>query len=671
MKKLILLLLLASPLYAQDKKISELTSGSPVQAADMIPIARSGANFRLAGSDFLYTGGPGVGCATPPYNFAADTNAGMCLYTGNEIRLQTAPFGTASSSSTILTSNAAAISHWNASSLLDAFQVIDGSADVYISNYVYGQFTSTGLAVGHYTINDQIKINPAVAGASPKYGVITSADLTDNRTWTFSDASGTVVLGTATDDTVLVGNGSTWAVGTLPNGLVSYNTSTNAFSLGTAVTDPGSNGILSRTALNTVVAREIVSADGSIIVSNGTGVSGNPDLSVDNAVYERFSAGTATPTANCVAGSQVYAETDRNHLWFCSSTNTWTDIGPVDVSALVDFTSGTATPSAACTAGKSVYAETDRNALWACTSTNTWTDLTTDTTGYATIQDEGSGLTQRTTLNFAGDGVSCADATTKTTCTIAGGSSSFDPSTTFEVYEEFLAYNTTGGQIGTHGWYGSAFGNGTTYWEATLVAGHIGTQTLVSGTDDNSGYIIALPRQDSVAIPISSVTSKDWDFDAIARLDSSALTSSAFWIGLGTISDESQYSGARIRYDTDDSDSTFMFQLCNNLGNNCTAAGDESGSTVIASTITPSTNTWYRFRIRHRMSGVGSLETYYFRVNNETEKTFCSSGCDDVISNAPTYDVALAVAGVSRASSTSREVAVDYVYFKMTGLSRY
>ena len=45
-------LLLAGTCIAADKKISELTSGSPLQATDMIPIARGAANFRLAGSDF-------------------------------------------------------------------------------------------------------------------------------------------------------------------------------------------------------------------------------------------------------------------------------------------------------------------------------------------------------------------------------------------------------------------------------------------------------------------------------------------------------------------------------------------------------------------------------------------------------------------------------------------
>ena len=43
---------------------------------------------------------------------------------------------------------------------------------------------------------------------------------------------------------------------------------------------------------------------------------------------------------------------------------------------------------------------------------------------YGTVQDEGSDLTRRLTLNFAGAGVTCADDTTRTTCTIPGGSTS-------------------------------------------------------------------------------------------------------------------------------------------------------------------------------------------------------------------------------------------------------
>ena len=43
---------------------------------------------------------------------------------------------------------------------------------------------------------------------------------------------------------------------------------------------------------------------------------------------------------------------------------------------------------------------------------------------YNLIQDEGSNLTRRTTLNFTGSGVSCLDGSGKTTCDIPGGGAS-------------------------------------------------------------------------------------------------------------------------------------------------------------------------------------------------------------------------------------------------------
>lgn len=48
-------------------------------------------------------------------------------------------------------------------------------------------------------------------------------------------------------------------------------------------------------------------------------------------------------------------------------------------------------------------------------------DQTSAGGGYATVQEEGSSLTQRTILNFTGAGATCADDTTRTTCTVPGG----------------------------------------------------------------------------------------------------------------------------------------------------------------------------------------------------------------------------------------------------------
>lgn len=60
------------------------------------------------------------------------------------------------------------------------------------------------------------------------------------------------------------------------------------------------------------------------------------------------------------------------------------------------------------------------------TCTQTGTTMTLNASGgggsaYNLIEDEGTPLTARTTLDFTGAGVSCADSGGKTVCTIAGG----------------------------------------------------------------------------------------------------------------------------------------------------------------------------------------------------------------------------------------------------------
>ena len=70
--------------------------------------------------------------------------------------------------------------------------------------------------------------------------------------------------------------------------------------------------------------------------------------------------------------------------------------------------------------------------------------------GYATIDDEDTPLTQRTTLNFEGAGVTCADDTDQTTCTIAGGGASSFDTITAGTNTNALVMGT-GGTLGVSG----------------------------------------------------------------------------------------------------------------------------------------------------------------------------------------------------------------------------
>lgn len=69
----------------------------------------------------------------------------------------------------------------------------------------------------------------------------------------------------------------------------------------------------------------------------------------------------------------------------------------------------------------------------ACDTLNALSDFTNDAV-YDTVQDEGSGLTQRRIINFIGAGVSCVDdATDSTDCTIAGGAGGEDLQGTYDL----------------------------------------------------------------------------------------------------------------------------------------------------------------------------------------------------------------------------------------------
>lgn len=231
-----------------------------------------------------------TGCTTPDFSFTSDTDAGLCLFNANEVRLQTAALGTASSSSLVGTASAMGMAYYNASAAQSAFQAEDSVARIYIAGILHGQFDANGLTVGNASSHDRLILAPAVIGGGAFTGAITSADLTAGRTWTLPNSSGTVP-----------------AVG-----------------VGFAVV----------TAAGASVERTLVAGEG-ITTSNPAGTAGNPTNASDRAVVMFKGAGTADPPATCgdtgdsFQISDNYIETDTKEMYTCNAIDHWTLFGHV------------------------------------------------------------------------------------------------------------------------------------------------------------------------------------------------------------------------------------------------------------------------------------------------------------------------------------------------------
>ncbi len=112
--------------------------------------------------------------------------------------------------------------------------------------------------------------------------------------------SSTVALGSsATATTQSAGDNSTKVATT-----AYVKTATDAI---TSFGDPGSNGVVVRTALNTSTARTITAGTG-ISVTNGTGVSGNPTITNDGVTSVDSQTGAVTLSALTAFGKSLSQE---------------------------------------------------------------------------------------------------------------------------------------------------------------------------------------------------------------------------------------------------------------------------------------------------------------------------------------------------------------------------
>jgi hypothetical protein len=397
--------------------------------------------------------------------------------------------------------------------------------------------------------------------------------------------------------------------------------------------------------------------------------------------------------------------------------------GTVDLSSTTQFTSGTGAAPGTCSVG-SLYLKTDTNQLYACTSTNTFTLALSGTVG---VPNGGTGIGSGTSggvlaftgsttiassgaltanLPVIGGGAGAAPAvgtrsgnTTQYVTTTGsqtsgdcvkidangnhvangsacGGSSSFDR-TKWEFVEEFNTGLATTGNVGANALMFNAVATGTAANNITGTAERPGLFRLNShATNDNSGAIVAVAGG-TTATSGTVFNAHNWTIEASIQVgsNSTAITNTAVWFGMmnSTSVDPATTSrGAWIRHDSDLADGAFVFQLCNASGAaGCNSAGDGANSKTATSTVTPSAGTFNRYRIRRATSGVGGLDTIYMSVDGETEKTFCSSGCDNTLGTDPTGStLAVFICYLTRTTTGVMSADIDYLYVLVNGLSR-
>lgn len=199
---------------------------------------------------------------------------------------------------------------------------------------------------------------------------------------------------------------------------------------------PTSATYITQTANGTLTNEQALSSlsTGLMKVTTGTGVLSTAVASTD---YAPATSGSALLLGNGSGGFSSYAGASCTNQFprslstagaaTCASVALGTDTsGTLPISQ--GGTNGSATPTAGGIAygTGTAYAVTSAGTGGDCLKSGgsgapTWGSCSS-ISAYGTIEDEATPLTQRTSLNFAGAGVTCADDTTQTTCTIPGSS---------------------------------------------------------------------------------------------------------------------------------------------------------------------------------------------------------------------------------------------------------
>jgi len=376
---------------------------------------------------------------------------------------------------------------------------------------------------------------------------------------------------------------------------------------GGGLADPGGNGFLDRTALNTTAARTLTGTANEIAVTNGGG-GGNPVFSLSSTFdisgktsTKPMKSGTTAPVT-CAVG-EMFFDTDAaagNNLYACTATDTWT------------VQAGTGAPAAA-----------------------QYLALALD-----------AGLSAERVLTPR-DGLAGTDAGAGSTYTI----DRVPDSTSLFIEEDFSNSNAENKYLGLHGWRAMTSGTG-----ASLDGGvqgtdnHPGQVRLASGTG-NSGYtqIYLGPAYNYTLLTADTIRHGEWEMSWIFKLTSATVTDATFRVGLFP---QLAYVYDAVYLSAEAGGTYWQFNWC---GDACT----QTSSGVAIDT------NWHRVKI-FRLSG-DTQETVRFCLDacgSNTQMTETANA--PRYSTNPGMYFANTAGG-----TTSNSVTVDWMGLKVRGLSRW
>lgn len=267
-------------------------------------------------------------------------------------------------------------------------------------------------------------------------------------------------------------SGATGDITVASNGPVATSTNETAGRLSYWTTTSGTPARLGDMATGTASCTTGVSCNSFTVIGSSPSITSTLGTSVDLG-----SEVTGTlPIAN--GGTNITSIPSLNILWFDGTSINSTSSNPLTIGSLVSTTTATSTfignLQAATTTiidiietgGATSTFVNGINLSGGCFAINSvCVGGGAGGSGYSTVQDEGSSLTQRSTLNFIGAGVSCADdGSSKTNCTITSGTTpTATTTTTMDIDCNMPQTDST--DFAPGGSYWTSVGNGPGAWD--------------------------------------------------------------------------------------------------------------------------------------------------------------------------------------------------------------